>query len=406
MLSITNLLCGHQAGNEPLRYGHTGTGGVGATRTSGIPKPVVVWALTRACNLHCVHCYASATAAPDAGELTRHEGMNLLDDLREFGVPAVLLSGGEPLTRPEALDFIAHAQSIGLATTLSTNGLLIDDAMADRLAKSGLRYVGISLDGIESRHDKLRGKQGAFAASLAAIDRCRSRGIKVGARFTVHALNWLDMDAIFDICLEHNVQRLCVYHLAYSGRGGNMQNVDLTPDQIRSIVDRIFQRSIELHKSGRPLEVLTVDNHADAAYMLLRMERDNDPRLAEVQARLRGTGGNRSGCNIASIDPKGNVHYDQFSWHYNCGNVREQHFSTIWSQATDPRLAILRNRRAYLPQRCQSCRFVDVCNGNLRTRAEAATGDWMGFDPGCYLTEAETTTPIVATTPAEPAAAV
>ena len=405
MLSITNLLCGQQAGNERLRYGHTMAAGSSTDRNVAVPKPVVVWALTRACNLRCVHCYASATAAPDTGELTRREGMALLDDLRGFGVPAVLLSGGEPLTRPEALDFIAHAQSIGLATTLSTNGLLIDNAMADRLAQSGLRYVGISLDGIESRHDQLRGQQGAFAASLAAIDRCRSRGIKVGARFTVHALNWRDLDAIFDICLEHNVQRLCVYHLAYSGRGGNMQKVDLAADQIRSIVDRIFERSTQIHQSGRHLEVLTVDNHADAAYMLLRLQRDNDPRLADVQARLRGTGGNRSGCNIASIDPKGNVHYDQFSWHYNCGNVRTQPFSTIWSQATDPRLAILRNRRAHLPQRCQSCRFVDVCNGNLRTRAEAATGDWMGFDPGCYLTEAETTAPVAAPALAEPAMA-
>ncbi|NNM88886.1 MAG: radical SAM protein, partial [Phycisphaerae bacterium] len=208
MLSITNLLCGQQAGNERLRYGHTGAAGSLADGRAGVPRPVVVWALTRACNLHCVHCYASATAVPDTGELTRREGLDLLDDLRGFGVPAVLLSGGEPLTRPEALDFIAHAQSIGLATTLSTNGLLIDDAMADRLAESGLRYVGISLDGIASRHDQLRGQKGAFAASLAAIDRCRSRGIKVGARFTVHGLNWQDLDAIFEICLEHNVQRL------------------------------------------------------------------------------------------------------------------------------------------------------------------------------------------------------
>lgn len=389
MLSVTNLLCGHQAGNERLRYGHTRN----TPRVTGegdtAPRPVVVWALTRQCNLRCVHCYASATARPDTDELTRKEGFDLLNDLRTFGVPAVLLSGGEPLARPEALEFIAHAQSIGLPTTLSTNGLLIDDKMADKLADSGLRYIGISLDGIETRHDKLRGMTGAFAGSLAAIDRCRSRGIKVGVRFTVHGLNWQDMDAIFDVCLDHKVQRLCIYHLAYAGRGGSMQKVDLEPHRIRSIVDRIFDRSIEIHRSGGELEVLTVDNHADAAYLLLRLERDGDPRLADVSARLCGTGGNRSGCNIASVDPKGNVHYDQFSWHYDCGNVRTTPFSRIWSQATDPRLAILRDRRAHLPPRCQTCRFVNVCNGNLRTRAEAATGDWLGFDPACYLTDEE-----------------
>ena len=84
------------------------------------------------------------------------------------------------------------------------------------------------------------------------------------------------------------------------------------------------------------------------------------------------------------------MHYDQFSWHYNCGNIRSKPFSQIWSEAIDPRLAILRDRKAQLPPRCQSCRFLDVCNGNLRTRAEAATGDWLGEDPSCYLSELET----------------
>ncbi len=391
MLSITNLLCGFQAGNERLRYGHTRTTALDSGRLDAAPRPVVVWAVTRQCNLRCVHCYASAAAQRDTNELNEKEGLNLLDDLRAFGVPAVLLSGGEPLARPEILKFIAHAQEIGLATTLSTNGLYINELMADQLANSGLRYVGISLDGIEARHDLLRGLKGAFSGALAAIDRCRSRGIKVGVRFTVHGLNYRDLDAIFDLCVAHQVQRLCIYHLAYAGRAGTMQKVDLDPDQVRSIVDRIFNRSIEIHQAGKKLEVLTVDNHADAAYLLLRMERNGDPRLADVSARLRGTGGNRSGCNIASIDPKGNVHYDQFSWHYHCGNIREMPFSRIWAQAADPRLAILRNRHAHLPERCQSCRFLNVCNGNLRTRAEAATGDWLGRDPGCYLTDDEIT---------------
>ncbi|MGC8551430.1 MAG: radical SAM protein [Phycisphaerae bacterium] len=381
MLSITNLLCDHQAGNERLRYSHTHNGAV--------PRPVVVWALTKRCNLKCVHCYASAGDKPAPGELTRQEGMNLLDDLAAFKVPAVLFSGGEPLTRPEVFDFITHARGLGLATTLSTNGVLIDDAVADRLAASGLKYIGISLDGRAERHDKLRGMRGAFAASLAAIDRCRARGIKVGVRFTVHALNATDLDGIFALCAAHDVQRLCVYHLAYSGRAENMQKVDLSAQQTRAIVDRIFDKSIELHQRGLPLEVLTVDNAADAAYVLLWLRQHQPHRAAAVEEKLRGTGGNRSGCNIAAIDPMGNVHYDQFSWHYNCGNVREQPFSKIWSDATDPRLTVLRNRREQLPQRCRSCAFLSVCNGNLRTRAEAATGDWMGFDPGCYLTEQE-----------------
>lgn len=382
MLSVSNLLCGHTAGNERLRYGHVGSG-------DAVPRPVVVWAVTQACNLRCVHCYASATPDAAANELTKEEGFALLDDLKAFGVPAVLFSGGEPLARPETPDFIAYAHAIGLACTLSTNGVLIDEPMADKLASLGLKYVGISIDGTEEKHDTLRGMRGAFAGAMAGIDNCRKRGIRVGLRFTVHALNYDFLDAIFDLCLEHDIQRLCVYHLAYAGRGGKMQKTDLTSEQTRTIMDRLFKRTRKCHAEGRDLEVLTVDNHADAAYVISELETTDPIRAAEALSMLQRTGGNRSGCNIAAIDMVGNVHYDQFSWHYNCGNIREQPFSKIWSDATDPRLAILRDRKEYLPAKCQECRFLSVCNGNLRTRAEAATGDWMGFDSSCYLTDDE-----------------
>lgn len=389
MLSVSNLLCNHAAGNERLRYGHLDKSDP-SDPFHGAPRPVVVWAVTKACNLRCVHCYASATPGPAPDELSFEEGIKVLDDLKAFGIPAVLFSGGEPLARPDTLELIKYAASIGLNCTLSTNGLLIDDAMADKLAAVGLRYAGISVDGVRDRHDKLRGLKGAYDGTLAAIDRCRARNIRIGVRFTVHALNMEDLDTIFDMCLEHDVQRLCVYHLAYSGRGGTMQKVDLTRDQTREVVDRIFERTRQCHNENRPLEVLTVDNHADAAYLLMQLKESDPERAKEVEARLSGTGGNRSGCNIAAIDPSGNVHYDQFSWHYDCGNVRQQPFSQIWSEATDPRLAILRNRKELLPAKCQACRFVGVCNGNLRTRAEAATGDWLGMDPSCYLTDEET----------------
>jgi radical SAM protein with 4Fe4S-binding SPASM domain len=390
MLSISNLLCNHRAGNEALRYGHVAERGARSTPApADAPRPVVVWAVTQACNLKCVHCYASATPGPAQGELTHTEGRALLGDLKAFGVPAVLFSGGEPLARADTLSLLGYARSIGLACTLSTNGVLIDDTMADRLQNVGLKYVGISVDGTQARHDKLRRMKGAYASTIAAIDRCRARGMKVGMRFTVHALNRMDLDEIFDLCLEHDVQRLCVYHLAYSGRGGKMQKVDLTAGQTREVVEHICARTRACHDAGHALEVLTVGNHADAAYILMQLEQTDPARAGEVEKRLRGTGGNRSGCNIAAIDNLGNVHYDQFSWNYNCGNVRAAPFSQIWSEASDPRLAVLRDRAAHLPERCRRCRFLPVCNGNLRTRAEAATGDWLGADPSCYLSDVE-----------------
>ena len=394
MFSVSNILANHAAGNEDLRYGHThrDRGTIKSTHKiyPDAPRPVVVWAVTRACNLRCVHCYASADANPAPNELSHDEGIALLDDLKAFSVPAVLFSGGEPLSRPDTLDLIAYARSIGIACTLSTNGLLIDQSTATKLADVGLKYVGISIDGLRETHDKLRGLQGAFDRTLEAIKRCKDAGLKVGARFTVHALNQHQLDDIIDLCAEHNIDRLCVYHLAYSGRGGKMQKVDLTSDQTRTVVDRIFERTIELHKLGTPLEVLTVGNHVDPAYAIMQLEKINPEKAAQVHQQLRGTGGNRSGSNISSIDPMGNVHYDQFSWHYNCGNIRDQKFSEIWATATDERLQRLRDRQAHLPAKCQACRFLDICNGNLRTRAEAATDNWLGMDPSCYLSDAET----------------
>lgn len=385
MLSVSNLLCDHSAGNEALRYGHRRRDAAGEA-----PRPVVVWGVTRACNLKCVHCYASADASPAPDELSFEEGKDLLDQLNDYGVPAVLFSGGEPLVRHDTLDLMAYARSLGLACTLSTNGLLIDDAVAARLAAMGVKYVGISLDGIGKTHDKLRGQRGAFDRSLEAITTCQRHGLKVGVRFTIHRFNVTHLEQIFELCAERQVDRLCVYHLAYAGRGGKMQMADLTAAETRDAVDCIFELTQEYHRAGRPLEVLTVGNHADAVYAVMHLEATDPEKAAIVRRQLANTGGNRSGSNICSVDPSGNVHYDQFSWHYSVGNIRTQTFQEIWGDApTDARLRVLRNRTESLPQRCQDCRYLDLCNGNLRTRAEAATGDWLGVDPSCYLSAEE-----------------
>lgn len=386
MFSVSNILCGHSAGDESLRYSHRPRGGGSAPST---PKPVVVWALTRACNLKCVHCYAAAKADPAPGELTTLQGMELLDDLAAFGVPAVLFSGGEPLRRRDCLTLLDYAVGRGLRVSLSTNGTLITPEVARALRSVGVQYAGISIDGLPAKHDRMRGVVGAFDATIAGLKNCQEAGVRVGLRFTVHALNVDDLDAIFDLAAEHTVERLCIYHLAYAGRGKGMQRVDLAPCQNRDVVKRIFDRTRQLHLQGVPVEVLTVGNHADAALAVLSLERV-DPSLARrAEERLARSGGNQSGNFIASIDPLGDVHYDQFSWHYSVGNVKRTPFSRIWSQPQDERLAILRERSDYLPQRCRSCRFVGLCNGNLRTRAEAATGDWLGVDPACYLREEE-----------------
>jgi radical SAM protein with 4Fe4S-binding SPASM domain len=385
MLNIKNLLCGDVANDDVPAYGDN-------SATQAVPRPAVVWAVTRACNLKCVLCAASLDGGVSTvAELTREEGFALLDDLKEFGIPSVTLSGGEPLARWDTLALLAHATAIGLNCTLSTNGLLIDDPMADRLVATGVKNVSIGVDGPRELHDKLRVGRCAFDHAIAAIDRCVRRHLDVTLRFTIHALNYKHLDEVFDICLQHGVKRLCISHLAYGDRRSRIQSADLTPTQTRSIMDYIFYRTVTMCSEGQDLEVVTDNNNADAGYLISYLEYADPARAVNVQARLQGAGEGRSGCTVAAIDPLGNVHYDKFSRHYSCGNVRNRPFSKIWSEATDTRLFILRHLGDHLSPKCRQCRFLKVCNGNQRSRAEAATGNWLGFDPSCYLTDLERT---------------
>jgi len=157
MIGISKLYCGTVEPSDPLRYGRKAKDLPShLLQFSADKKPVVVWNVTKACNLRCIHCYASADNNPAENELTTEEGFKLLEDLSSFGCPVVLFSGGEPLVRPDILDLIHRAVQLGLRAVLSTNGTLIDENMAKELKKFGLSYVGISLDGIGEVHDRFR----------------------------------------------------------------------------------------------------------------------------------------------------------------------------------------------------------------------------------------------------------
>ena len=390
MLSVTRLLTGTASPGDALRYGRlTGRMPPHLLHFSADKKPVVVWNLTRRCNLFCMHCYSDSHDRAYPGELTTKEGRALLDNLAEFGVPTVLFSGGEPLTRPDLFELAAYARDRGLRCVLSTNGTLITPEAARKIQRCGFSYVGVSLDGIGPVHDNVRGKKGAYEAALAGLRRCRDSGSRVGLRFTVHRRNVDQLTAIFDLLEREDIPRCCVYHLAYAGRGGRIRAYDLNPTETRRAVDHIFERAQDFHRRGLDKEVLTVDNHADNVYLYLRVRQEQPQRAEEVHQMLTWNGGNQSGIAVASVDPEGNVHADQFSWHYSFGNVRERPFGTIWTDTSEPRLALLKDRKSHLKGRCRSCRYLDICNGNLRVRAESCFDDFLAPDPACYLTDEE-----------------
>jgi radical SAM protein len=387
---VSRLLNGTVTPGDALRYGRQTAGMPGyLLHYAADKKPVVVWNITRRCNLFCLHCYMDSHDREYPGELSTDEGRQLLDGLAAFGVPTVIFSGGEPLVRPDLFELAAHARDRGLRCVLSTNGTLITPEAACRIRDAGFAYAGISLDGIGPAHDKVRGKLGAYEESLAGLRRCRDLGVRVGLRVTIHRKNADQLPAIFDLLETEDIPRCCIYHLAYAGRGDRIRAYDLEPTDTRRAVDYIFARTRDFHRRGIEKEILTVDNHADGPYLYLTVLRDQPERAEEVYRLLSWNGGNQSGVAIGSVDSQGYVHADAFSWHYSFGNVRQRPFGAIWVDTSEPRLAVLKDRKAHLKGRCRSCRYLDICNGNLRVRAERYFRDVLAPDPACYLTDPE-----------------
>jgi 12,18-didecarboxysiroheme deacetylase len=390
MIGISKLYCGTVEPSDALRYGrHSSQLPSHLLQFSADKKPVVVWNVTRRCNLRCVHCYAHAKEEPGADELTTEQGRILLDDLAAFGVPVVLFSGGEPLARRDLPELAAYAVAKGMRAVICTNGTLITAAVAQTLKEIGLSYVGISLDGMQAVNDRFRAVPGAFRAALDGIRNCQAAGIKVGLRFTINRFNVQEIPGIFDLIEEMDIPRVCFYHLVYAGRGSELVQEDLNAEETRRTLDLIIDRTRRLHDQGKPKEVLTVDNHADGPYLYLRMLRENPERAKEVLELLQWNEGNNSGRGIGCVSWDGAVHADQFWRHYSFGNVKDRPFSEIWMDTSEPLMRQLKDKKKHVKGRCADCRWLDVCAGNFRVRAEAVSGDLWAPDPACYLTDEE-----------------
>lgn len=390
MIGVTKLLCGTATPSDALRYGRDSSRlPARLLQFSKDAKPVVVWNMTRRCNLRCIHCYAEARDQAFEGELTTAEAKGFMDDLAEMGAPVLLFSGGEPFMREDLFELGAYAVSKGIRAVISTNGTLITEEMARKAKEAGFQYVGISVDGMQETNDRFRGQKGAFEASLQGIRNCRAAGVRVGLRFTISQHNYRDLEDIFELLVEERIPRCCFYHLVYAGRGTKIAQDDLSLEQSRVAVDLIFQRTQVLHRDGVDMEILTVDNHTDGPHLYRTVREEQPERADEVMALLRMNGGNGSGVRIGAVDYRGNVHADQFWTHYSFGNVRERKFSEIWYDTSDALMRGLKDRKPLLKGRCGKCRYLDICNGNFRVRAEAVYGDVWAPDPACYLTDEE-----------------
>lgn len=358
-------------------------------RRAGAVKPVVIWNLTRTCNLRCRHCYTTSADVPFPGELSHEQAMAVLDDLYAYGIPALILSGGEPLSRFDFFDLATRARELGFRhLSLSTNGTKVAEHI-DRIADLAFDYVGISLDGIGAMNDWFRGMDGAFDAALAGVRACKARGVKVGLRFTITEDNAAMLPAMMDLCDAEGVDKFYLSHLVYAGRGDKNRGEDTAHRRTRHAMDQLMDRAWIAVAEDQPLEIVTGNNDADAVYFLRWVRRNFDAdKAAQVEAHLAAWGGNSSGLGVANIDPQGKVHPDTYWSDYTVGSVKDAPFSQLWTGA-DPMLATLRQRPRPLKGRCGACAFKTICGGNTRIRALQITGDPWAEDPACYLSNAE-----------------
>ncbi len=358
-------------------------------RGPGPVKPVVIWNLTRRCNLKCRHCYTVSADVDFPGELSHEQAMETLEDLGRFRVPALILSGGEPLGRKDIFEIATRARKLTRMLALSTNGTTIVDEVADKVAEVGFDYVGISIDGIGETNDWFRGVEGAFGDALRGVRECKKRGIRVGLRFTLTEGNHQHLGDLLKLCDDEGVDKFYLSHLVYAGRGDKNRGEDPAHLRTRHALDLLLGRAWAGIESGHKLDIVTGNNDADAGYFLQWVERNFDAsHVSNIRDHLTNWGGNASGLGVANIDNLGRVHPDTYWSDYTIGKVQEVPFSTLWT-GDDPMLATLRTRPRPLKGRCGVCKLREICGGNTRIRALQLTGDPWAEDPACYLSNDE-----------------
>jgi heme d1 biosynthesis radical SAM protein NirJ len=351
--------------------------------------PVVIWNLIRRCNLTCKHCYATSADKDFPGELSTVEVYAVMDDLKSYRVPVLILSGGEPLMRPDIFAISRRAKALGFYVGLSSNGTLISEDNIEQISDVGYDYVGVSLDGMRDTHDRFRRRRGAFDESLRGIRLCRDAGIKVGLRFTLTQDNARDLPDLLCLLGDEGLDKFYLSHLNYAGRGNKNRADDAHHQLTRAAMDLLFDTCWNHIVAGDAKEIVTGNNDADGAYLLQWVERHLPEQRGRLHRMLERWGGNSSGVNIANIDNLGRVHPDTMWWDYDLGSVKQRPFSVIWEDTSDPLMAGLKQRHRPLQGRCADCRHLPICGGNSRTRAWQLTGNPWAEDPGCYLTDEE-----------------
>lgn len=329
-----------------------------------IPVPrLVAWEVTRRCNLKCRHCRASAGECAVEGEFSLDEAKAVVDDIASFAKPVLILTGGEPLMCEWVWDIIAYARERGMTPAVGTNGTLVDDEVARRLAASGVKRISVSLDfPTAGAHDEFRGVEGAFDAAVSGIAAARRAGVEVQINTTVTRRNWRMLDEMHDLAVRLDVQALHPFLLVPTGRGAGLSGEELGAAEYEEALGWVCRR-----QRTSPLELKPTDA---PQYRRIAIQQG-------VACASRGRGC-LAGTGFAFISHVGGVQPCGY-FDMTLGNVRETPFSRIWRES--PVFADLR-RPERLKGKCGVCEYKAVCGG-CRARALAVSGDYLAEEPNC-----------------------
>jgi heme b synthase len=334
----------------------------------------VAWETTRSCNLRCVHCRASAQDGPYPGEFSTQEAFELLEDIASFANPVVILTGGEPLLRPDILEIARQGTSLGLRMVMAPNGTLLTPDRAREMAAAGIQRISISLDGAsEETHDAFRGVPGAFQGALHGVRAAREAELPFQINTTVTRRNIHELPRIPALAVELGAAAHHIFLLVPTGRGKEMASDAISPEKYEETLHWFYDQ-----RERVPLQLKATC--APHYYRILRQRaraegKSVTPQTHGLDAVTRGCLG---GCGFCFISHVGEVQPCGYL-DVVCGNVRETPLSTLWSSSE-----VFRNLRDFdgFKGKCGRCEYRNVCGG-CRARAYEITGDYLAEEPFC-----------------------
>ncbi len=336
---------------------------------------LVFWELTSGCNLCCQHCRAEAQPERDPDELTTDEIRAVIDDLASFASPILILTGGEPLYRPDFFEIAAHASTRGLRVAMATNGTLVDAAVARRAAEAGVVRASISIDGARPEtHDGFRGLPGSFARALEGASHLRRAGIEVQFNFTVTRHNVDELDEIVRLARDQGARAVHLFMLVPVGCGLRIADDKMLPaEEYERVLHWFYEQAQTV-----PLEFKATCAPHYFRVMMQRARAEGRQVTFQSHGMAAMTKGCLAGTAVCFISRTGQVQPCGYL-PVAAGNVRQEPLSSIWQGA--PLFAELRDP-GLLKGKCGACEYRTVCSG-CRARAYGCTGDYLAEEPFC-----------------------